>query len=184
MPQVPSTRDVTPGAFVNIILKADQPTGRTVQGTVSQLLTRGNHPRGIKVRLSDGRVGRVQSLAEGVSQQGDTKNTDAEDTTRATSRSAAAPQYVDARYDQEQPSSSQPIGLEAYIKPAKKRGKGKNKPSEAAEATTVSFSSPPQIPDLSEEQSLEKTDATCPVCGDFRGDEAALTHHVQSHFDD
>lgn len=183
MPHVPSTRDVTPGASVNIVLKADQPTGRTVQGTVSELLTRGNYPRGIKVRLSDGRVGRVQSLANDASHRGDIKTTDAEDTTRATLGSIAAPKYVDARYDQEQPSSSQPIGLEAYIKPAKKRGKGKNKPNEATEVPAVSLS-PPQIPNLSEEPSAENTDSACPVCGDFRGDEAALTHHVQSHFDD
>ncbi|KIV77920.1 hypothetical protein PV11_09692 [Exophiala sideris] len=53
---------VKPGLGVSIVLKADQRTGRQVQGTVSQLLTRGNHPRGIKVKLTDGRVGRVQQL--------------------------------------------------------------------------------------------------------------------------
>jgi uncharacterized repeat protein (TIGR03833 family) len=44
-------------------LKVDQPTGREVQGIVAELLTIGNHPRGIKVRLQDGRVGRVQRMA-------------------------------------------------------------------------------------------------------------------------
>ena len=53
---------IRPGLAVSIVLKADQRTGRQVQGTVSQLLTRGNHPRGIKVKLTDGRVGRVQQL--------------------------------------------------------------------------------------------------------------------------
>lgn len=53
---------VKPGCAVSIVLKADQKTGRQVQGTVSQLLTRHNHPRGIKVKLTDGRVGRVQKI--------------------------------------------------------------------------------------------------------------------------
>src|SRR4051812_34589473 len=63
MQRVPTTREVVPDARVNIVLKVDQPTGRTVSGTVKDVLTRGNHPRGIKVRLADGRIGRVQSLA-------------------------------------------------------------------------------------------------------------------------
>jgi hypothetical protein len=24
--------------------------------------------------------------------------------------------------------------------------------------------------------------ATCPVCGEFEGDESAVAHHVESHF--
>ena len=51
-----------PGLSVSIILKADQRTGRQVQGTVAQLLTRRDHPRGIKVKLTDGRVGRVEQI--------------------------------------------------------------------------------------------------------------------------
>ncbi|RMY39331.1 hypothetical protein D0866_02001 [Hortaea werneckii] len=63
-PNVPTIRQVVPGASVSIVLKADQPTGREVQGRVGELLTRGNHPRGIKVRLQDGRVGRVQRMMD------------------------------------------------------------------------------------------------------------------------
>lgn len=63
---VPTVQQVTPGASVSIVLKEDQPTGREVQGVVQDLLTRGNHPRGIKVRLTDGRVGRVQRLAASI----------------------------------------------------------------------------------------------------------------------
>ncbi|KAF2973437.1 hypothetical protein GQX73_g104 [Xylaria multiplex] len=66
MAPVPSIHQVIPGALVNIVLKADQPTGRQVQGIVQHVLTKGNHPRGIKVRLTDSRVGRVQSMALGV----------------------------------------------------------------------------------------------------------------------
>lgn len=53
---------IKPGQAVSIVLKADQRTGKQVQGTVAQLLTRHNHPRGIKVKLTDGRVGRVQQI--------------------------------------------------------------------------------------------------------------------------
>lgn len=55
---------IKPGQLVSIVLKADQRTGRQVQGTVGQLLTRHNHPRGIKVKLTDGRVGRVQKIVQ------------------------------------------------------------------------------------------------------------------------
>ena len=59
---IPSTNQVHPNAHVSIILKADQATGDEVQGIVKDVLTRGEHPRGIKVRLRDGRVGRVQRI--------------------------------------------------------------------------------------------------------------------------
>ena len=44
------------------MLKEDQPTGQETPGVVADILTRGNHPRGIKVRLLDGQVGRVQRM--------------------------------------------------------------------------------------------------------------------------
>ncbi|GAA5985169.1 hypothetical protein JCM11641_005473 [Rhodosporidiobolus odoratus] len=47
------------GTRVAITLKQDQGTGRTVEGIVNERLTKGDHPRGVKVRLVDGRVGRV-----------------------------------------------------------------------------------------------------------------------------
>lgn len=59
---VTSHNRLKPGQLVSIVLKADQRTGKQVQGTVAQLLTRHDHPRGIKVKLSDGRVGRVQQI--------------------------------------------------------------------------------------------------------------------------
>jgi uncharacterized repeat protein (TIGR03833 family) len=55
--------EIRPGIHVNIILKADQRTGKLTTGYVSEILTRGDHPRGIKVRLRDGQIGRVQSLS-------------------------------------------------------------------------------------------------------------------------
>jgi len=63
-------RDIYPGLQVDVILKQDQGTGRTTRGIVKDLLTRSAfHPRGIKVRLQNGQVGRVVSIV-GPSQAG------------------------------------------------------------------------------------------------------------------
>lgn len=62
---VPTAEQVVPGAAVFIVLEEDQPSGRETPGTVQHVLTRGNHPRGIKVRLHGGMVGRVQRMGGG-----------------------------------------------------------------------------------------------------------------------
>lgn len=55
---------IHPGMPVDIVLKADQPTGKLTRGVVKRILTNSpTHPRGIKVMLEDGQVGRVQRLA-------------------------------------------------------------------------------------------------------------------------
>lgn len=55
--------DIRPGMRVAIVLKQDQRTGRRTVGTVKDLLTSSaNHPHGIKVRLTNGQVGRVQEI--------------------------------------------------------------------------------------------------------------------------
>ena len=55
--------DVTRGADVSIVLKEDQRTGKKTRGIVQDLLTNSAfHPHGIKVRLQDGKVGRVQVI--------------------------------------------------------------------------------------------------------------------------
>ena len=57
--------EVKPGMAVAIILKQDQRSGKLTQGVVKDLLTKSPfHSRGIKVRLEDGQVGRVQSRSE------------------------------------------------------------------------------------------------------------------------
>ena len=60
------TRDqICKGCKVGIETKADQGTGRLTGGTVREILTSSkSHPHGIKVRLEDGRVGRVKELRE------------------------------------------------------------------------------------------------------------------------
>ncbi len=56
-------RNITVGAEVLIVLKRDQRTGKLTQGVVKDILTRSaNHPHGIKVRLRDGKIGRVQEV--------------------------------------------------------------------------------------------------------------------------
>lgn len=57
--------DVKVGKQVNIVLKADQRTGKLTEGTVARLLTKSSfHPHGIKVMLTDGQVGRVQGILD------------------------------------------------------------------------------------------------------------------------
>ncbi len=56
-------RNVTVAAEVLIVLKRDQRTGKLTRGVVKDILTRSaNHPHGIKVRLRDGKIGRVQEV--------------------------------------------------------------------------------------------------------------------------
>jgi len=55
--------NIKPGIRVKIVLKKDQPTGVLTEGIVKDILTNSAvHPRGIKVRLEDGQVGRVQEI--------------------------------------------------------------------------------------------------------------------------
>ncbi|WP_141051305.1 YwbE family protein [Aliarcobacter cryaerophilus] len=55
--------DIKVGLKVNIVLKADQRTGKLTQGVVKDILTNSpTHPHGIKVRLQSGDVGRVQQI--------------------------------------------------------------------------------------------------------------------------
>lgn len=57
--------DVPRGTTVDIVLKADQRTGKLTRGVVKDILTNSpKHPRGIKVRLQDGQIGRVQKIIE------------------------------------------------------------------------------------------------------------------------
>jgi uncharacterized repeat protein (TIGR03833 family) len=55
--------NITPKTRVKIILKKDQKTGILTEGVVKDLLTSvPKHHRGIKVRLEDGQIGRVQEI--------------------------------------------------------------------------------------------------------------------------
>jgi uncharacterized repeat protein (TIGR03833 family) len=62
---VPGRKDIRTGQRVRIVLKRDQGTGQRTDGIVRDILTRSRtHPHGIKVRLEDGQVGRVQETLE------------------------------------------------------------------------------------------------------------------------
>ena len=57
--------NIKPGMKVLIVLKKDQRTGTLTEGIVKDLLTSApKHHRGIKVRLEDGQIGRVQEIVE------------------------------------------------------------------------------------------------------------------------
>ena len=51
------------GIKVQVVQKQDQRTGKLTEGVVMRILTNtSNHPRGIKVMLEGGVVGRVQHI--------------------------------------------------------------------------------------------------------------------------
>jgi uncharacterized repeat protein (TIGR03833 family) len=55
--------DVKPGIKVSIVLKKDQKTGKLTDGIVKDILTNSpTHPHGIKVRLTNGEVGRIKNI--------------------------------------------------------------------------------------------------------------------------
>lgn len=56
-------KNIRPGTRVAIVMKEDQPSGELTTGVVRDLLTRSDdHPRGIKVRLVSGQIGRVKII--------------------------------------------------------------------------------------------------------------------------
>jgi len=58
--------DIKIGSEVEVVLKADQRIGKLTRGIVAGILTSSSfHPHGIKVRLADGQVGRVQNFVAG-----------------------------------------------------------------------------------------------------------------------
>lgn len=183
---VPSIQQVVPGAPVSIVLKMDQGSGREVQGIAADILTSGNHPRGIKVRLQDGRVGRVQRMVSeeeatvasaglsGLGRNGESESVASQ--VALGSRAASAPKYGDFRLDAPDEPPAAELSLSDYVvvktKSAKK-GKGKKQTEPANDET----------PEAESVLSLPSTTSTCPVCGEFEGDEAAVAHHVSEHFD-
>ena len=61
------------GSTVEIVRKEHQKTGERTRGIVAAILTNSaSHPHGIKVRLRDGKVGRVASvIGDDTEKQGD-----------------------------------------------------------------------------------------------------------------
>lgn len=197
----PNISQVIPGAPVSIVLKVDQPTGNEVQGIVAELLTRGDHPRGIKVRLQDGRVGRVQRMvseeaakaeSEGLSGLGRNGDVGMGMETNTSLQTTSAPavtrvggftgrRYGDFRLEEPDEPPSTGLSLSDYVVTKSKRRGRQKKQSD-------------MDPDAAEQEVNEDgnsmaasasttTVAKCPVCGEFEGDEVAVAHHVNTHFD-
>jgi uncharacterized repeat protein (TIGR03833 family) len=54
---------IRPGMHVSIVLKADQISGKLIDGVVKDILTNSAvHTHGIKVRLESGQIGRVKEI--------------------------------------------------------------------------------------------------------------------------
>ena len=71
MPEPPTRDQIRRGVQVSIVTKKDQRTGRLTDGIVQDILTSSpSHPHGIKVRLEDGQIGRVQAVSGGASGPG------------------------------------------------------------------------------------------------------------------
>ena len=137
---------LSPGKHVNIVLKADQRTGNLTAGQIADVLTRGDHPRGIKVRLKDGQIGRVQSLSSSQSQAAaqTTESNSGQQSSHMSHNSSLSTQNInnrwkmtqDMRYDGHDPEARSDIGnLADYIKPCKqKRGRKVLKSQESSGA--------------------------------------------------
>ncbi len=55
--------DIKAGTLVQVVRKPDQRTGKLTEGIVKDILTKSStHPHGIKVRLTNGIVGRVKKI--------------------------------------------------------------------------------------------------------------------------
>jgi uncharacterized repeat protein (TIGR03833 family) len=60
---LPTRLQLRPGLRVRIVLKPDQPTDKLTEGIIKDILTSSpTHPHGIKVRLTNGAVGRVKEI--------------------------------------------------------------------------------------------------------------------------
>ncbi|KAG5983499.1 hypothetical protein E4U55_008021 [Claviceps digitariae] len=155
---VPSILQVVPGASVFIVLKKDQPTGRETAGVVAELLTRGNHPRGIKVRLRNGQVGRVQRMGNQSAPQTDASETHHNKT--ATQPARFSHRYTDVRNDSDYPSEPPSRSLTDFFPPSPR------------ENTKVDSDAVRAVPHAS-------VTVHCPFCDSFEGDEIAVTRHVE-----
>ncbi len=58
-------KNIQIGAKVSVVEKQNQKSGELTTGVVKTILTNSSsHPHGIKVRLENGKVGRVKSILE------------------------------------------------------------------------------------------------------------------------
>ena len=122
---VPRMSQLRQGVKVNVVLKADQRSGRLTTGHVSDILTKGDHPRGIKVRLTDGQIGRVQSLASNTlsSQSNGSQPATPVDSSQNSFTISNNFRFQDDYRNDPTPEESRSLEDYIKVKPAKKRGK-------------------------------------------------------------
>ncbi|ESZ90455.1 hypothetical protein SBOR_9149 [Sclerotinia borealis F-4128] len=214
---VPRFSELLPGTHVSIVLKVDQGSGREVQGWVGNLLGRGEHPRGVKVRLRDGRVGRVRRIVkegeveddvegleglQGLGENGEVGGSEGRggEMGRARGSGFLDRRYTDFRNDgyDESTAISNTTGasLEDYIV-VKGNRKGKK---ERTQGNSAKEKEKEEIGEMDEAEEYSRENArdeilgereevfrsemsTCFVCAEFEGDELAMTHHVNGHFE-
>lgn len=186
---VPTISQVRKHAAVSIVLKQDQRTGRQVQGSVQEVLTRGNHPRGIKVQLQDGRIGRVQRMVDGdiVAASDNELQRDLQNQNVARgsgSRGRGGPRqhlpgrlsnrYTDVRQNEQLAVPSTKLNLMAFVK--------ENKHDRALNRAIRRGSLPVDegVPVTTETPTNWNTTAlcVCPVCETFEGNEETVSNHV------
>lgn len=149
-------------------------------GIVADLLTRGDHPRGVKVRLRDGRVGRVQALVsqeEGERGERSVGGADA-DLGRNGEGEFAGRGGRSRGYRQERDIRDEDEYLYDESKQASRGNEGLFGALEAADRKHKAAAGGKMV----DEGGYEVV--TCPVCMVFKGDERAVQHHVEEHYID
>ncbi|KAL7793683.1 hypothetical protein V8C37DRAFT_83351 [Trichoderma ceciliae] len=158
---IPTSEQVLSGAAVYIIFKEDQPTGRETRGIVQDVLTSGDHPRGIKVKLRNGQIGRVRRLDDGSSEP--SRGTAALASNASSSQFSS--RYTDIRNDEE---------YENYLQGPPPRSLADFMPALDEPEANISSGEVEGAPTTETSESK----AICPICEAFEGDEAAVTHHL------
>lgn len=183
LPPVPPISLLHPGTAVAVVLKQDQPTGHTVTGIIADLLTRGDHPRGVKVRLRDGRVGRVQrvvTLEEGekgerlVGGAGAGLGRDGGRVGGGASAGGRVGVMRGGRVERDIREEDEYLFDEEGDR---ERGRGSEGLFGALEEADRRWEE--------ERGGVGKVNdevLVCPVCGEFEGDERAVAWHVEGHF--
>lgn len=156
---VPEISQLHAGVGVNIVLKVDQKTGKLTTGQIADLLTKGNHPRGIKVRLTNGLIGRVQSLSSTAEAGAATALRMSQAVTvqdpqpKHQGRGKPAFKFLDDYRNEPIPQDS--ISLEDYIKPTRKKGKKKAQAGGASAAPAAPAAEIEREPDTQEQLRTE-----------------------------
>lgn len=145
-------------------------------GIVADVLTSGDHPRGVKVRLRDGRVGRVQGLvAEAEGERGEAEVGGAEaglgrngEEERGRGRGGRGARGAfrgvrDVRDDEYVWDESRERQLGEYF-------------------AGLDLEGTPR--EVGVRDGFKSELVTCPVCTVFEGDERAVAFHVEQHFQD